>query len=210
MPIFQTIWCQRECSNDGQSVISSLFQGEHRHRIMCNKCLHESISLEPFTILSLSLPSSGGCTLADLLQHYYEDSSVDYRCPECGVSGKNTQKSEIWKVPPMLILHFNRFEYNVSARKKQNYESFPLEGLSLAEYAAKEDSTLTHYNLYGVSNHYGTIDGGHYTSFCKPFDEKVWYKFDDQNVTKLTVPVNSSAAYLLFYESAHTDSMKLT
>ena len=201
---------QGECSNDGISVITSLFQGEHRHRIICNNCLHESISLEPFTILSLSLPSSGGCTLADLLRRCYEDSSVDYMCPECRILGKNTRKSEIWKVPPMLILHFKRFEYDVSARKKQNYVSFPLEDLSLAEYAAKEDSILTRYNLYGVSNHHGSIDGGHYTSFCKPCDEKVWYKFDDQNVTKLTVPVNSSAAYLLFYESAHTENMKLT
>ena len=75
------------------------------------------------------------------------------------------------------------------------------------EYTGKEDSILAYYNLYGVSNHYGTLDGGHYTSFCKPRDEKIWYEFDDQNVTKLTVPVNSSAAYLLFYESAHIDCM---
>ena len=201
---------QRECFNNGQSVISSLFQGEHRHKIICNKCLHESISFESFTILSLSLPTSGGSTLADLLQCYYEDSSVDYRCLECEILGKNIRKTEIWKVPPMLILHFNRFEYNISARKKQNYISFPLEELSLVEYTAKDDNILAYYNLYGVSNHYGTLDGGHYTSFCKPRDEKIWYKFDDQMVTKLTVPVNSSAAYLLFYESAHIDSMTLT
>ena len=193
--------------NDGQSFISSLFQGENRHKMICNNCLHESISFEPFFILSLSLPSSGGCTLADLFQRYYEDSSVDYKCPECEISGKNTRKSEIWKVPPMLILHFNRFEYNTSAKKKENYISFPLEELSLVEYTGKEDSFLAYYNLYGVSNHYGTLDGGHYTSFCKPRDEKIWYEFDDQNVTKLTVPVNSSAAYLLFYESAHIDCL---
>ena len=36
-------------------VISLLFQGEHRHVMACRNCHHKSMTLEPFTILSLSL-----------------------------------------------------------------------------------------------------------------------------------------------------------
>ena len=51
------------------SVISLLFQGEHRHVIAYGNCHHKSMTLEPFTILSLSLPASGKCTLANLLEN---------------------------------------------------------------------------------------------------------------------------------------------
>ena len=43
----------------------------------------------------------------------------------------------------------------------------------------------TRYNLHAVSNHYGTMHGGHYTAFCKSVYDKKWYKFDDQYVTEM-------------------------
>ena len=55
------------------SVISLLFQGEHRHVIVCGNCHHKSMTLEPFTILSRSLPANGKCTLANLLENYYKE-----------------------------------------------------------------------------------------------------------------------------------------
>ena len=195
---------QKNANGDGQSIVTSLFQGEHRCRVICDACFHESLIFEPFTIITLSLPPKGGCTLEDLLQHYYEDSKVEYICPECRKTGTGTRKIDIWRVPPVIILHFNRFEYEVSARKKQNMISFPLEKLSFINHTAEEHKEIAVYNLIGVSNHFGTMNGGHYTSFCKSYAEKVWYNFNDQNVTKLTTSkVNTSAAYLLFYESAN-------
>ena len=195
---------QKNSNGDGQSIVTSLFQGEHRCRVICDACFHESLIFEPFTIITLSLPPKGGCTLEDLLQHYYEDSKVEYICPECRKTGTGTRKIDIWRVPPVIILHFNRFEYEVSARKKQNMISFPLEKLSFINHTAEEHKEIAVYNLIGVSNHFGTMNGGHYTSFCKSYAEKVWYNFNDQNVTKLTTSkVNTSAAYLLFYESAN-------
>ena len=66
------------------SVISLLFEGEHRHVIACGNCHHKSMTLEPFTIVSLSLPASGKFTLANLL----EECSIDYNCPKCNIGGK--------------------------------------------------------------------------------------------------------------------------
>lgn len=62
----------------------------------------------------------------------------------------------------------------------------------------------TNFDLYGVSNHYGTMDGGHYTGFCKSSITKTWYKFDDHEVYELSrESVRSSAAYILFYEASN-------
>lgn len=55
-----------------------------------------------------------------------------------------------------------------------------------------------------MSNHYGTMDGGHYTAFCKSSLNKQWYKFDDHEVYELSrESVRSAAAYLLFYEASN-------
>lgn len=76
---------------------------------------------------------------------------------------------------------------------------FPLQQLKLVNHSAEDNNKLGIFNLYGVSNHYGTVHGRHYTSFCKSYIENVWHNFDDHNVTKLsTSNLNSSATYLLF------------
>lgn len=87
--------------------------------------------------------------------------------------------------------------------KKQNYLQFPLENMEMTPYIARAElraATPKTYQLYAVSNHYGSMEGGHYTAFCKSANYGRWYKFDDQVVTPLdTSNVVSSAAYILFY-----------
>ena len=57
------------------------------------------------------------------------------------------------------------------------------------------------YDLYAVSNHFGGLDGGHYTAYCKnPVNQK-WYNFDDSDVSSLrSSETNTKAAYVLFYK----------
>ena len=172
--------------------------------IACGNCHHKSMTLEPFTILSLSLPASGKCTLANLLKNYYKECNIDYNCPKCNKGGKCVRRIFIQRLPPILILHLNRFEYNISARKKQNYVDFPLRQLSLREHALS-NANLASYDLCAVSNHHGTMNGGHYASYCKPPQGDVWYQCDAKTVTKLRMPVKTSTAYLLFYDSVHAD-----
>lgn len=38
------------------------------------------------------------------------------------------------------------------------------------------------YDLYAVSNHYGGLDGGHYTAYCKNPVANEWFDFDDSQV----------------------------
>ena len=62
------------------------------------------------------------------------------------------------------------------------------------------------YNLTAVTNHVGSLFGGHYTADCLNSDVGMWYHFNDDRVQKKrqaeeTVDVvNQRSAYLLFYE----------
>ncbi|KAH0619986.1 hypothetical protein JD844_014469 [Phrynosoma platyrhinos] len=53
-----------------------------------------------------------------------------------------------------------------------------------------------------LENHFGDLDGGHYTSFCKHTLTQSWYNFDDSQISEIPESsVQTSAAYLLFYSS---------
>ena len=56
------------------------------------------------------------------------------------------------------------------------------------------------YDLIGVSNHFGSLNGGHYTASCKNANTGKWFNFNDSSVNPCSKSqVVSSAAYLLFY-----------
>jgi ubiquitin C-terminal hydrolase len=67
---------------------------------------------------------------------------------------------------------------------------------------AKEGKSGTTYNLYAVSNHVGSLSGGHYTAFCKNPISNTWYLFDDRHVVKVADKkhITGNAAYVLFYK----------
>ena len=66
--------------------------------------------------------------------------------------------------------------------KRQTNVHFPLGNFDMSKFVigSKKPSP---YNLYAVSNHYGSMQSGHYTAFCKNIYDKKWYKFDDSDVT---------------------------
>ena len=63
------------------------------------------------------------------------------------------------------------------------------------------------YDLYGVSNHYGSLNGGNYTAYVKNIVSGKWYDMNDGSCSELRDNgVVSSAAYLLFYRRRDWDS----
>jgi hypothetical protein len=79
---------------------------------------------------------------------------------------------------------------------------FPVEDLDIKQFV-KTNCELkgisTKYDLYAVVNHYGSLNGGHYTSMGKNIDGK-WYNFNDASVSELSRKrIQSDAAYVLFY-----------
>jgi ubiquitin carboxyl-terminal hydrolase 8 len=106
-------------------------------------------------------------------------------------------------LPGHLIIHLKRFKYQGVWRDKINtYVDFPVENLELGSFAPSDGARDRHnYKLFGICNHTGTMDGGHYTAFGRHLDNNRWYKYDDQDVREIqdTSTLKSSSSYILFY-----------
>jgi len=44
------------------------------------------------------------------------------------------------------------------------------------------------YKLYGVINHYGELDSGHFTAIIKSIDDNKWYCCNDNDITEIHHP----------------------
>uniref|UniRef100_A0A8C0QIR6 Ubiquitin carboxyl-terminal hydrolase n=2 Tax=Chelonoidis abingdonii TaxID=106734 RepID=A0A8C0QIR6_CHEAB len=190
-----------------ESIIVALFQGQFKSTVQCLTCHKKSRTFEAFMYLSLPLASTSKCTLQECLRLFSKEEKLTdnnrFYCSHCKTRRDSLKKIEIWKLPPVLLVHLKRFSYDGRWKQKlQTYVDFPLESLDLSQYVIGPKSNLKRYNLFSVSNHYGGLDGGHYTAYCRNARKQRWYKFDDHEVFEISgSSVKSSAAYILFYTS---------
>ncbi|XP_067105290.1 ubiquitin carboxyl-terminal hydrolase 8 [Osmerus mordax] len=198
-------WSKHKLLNE--SIIVALFQGQFKSTVQCLTCHRKSRTFETFMYLSLPLASTNKCSLQDCLKLFSKEERLTDNnkvfCRHCKAHRDSTKKLEIWKVPPILLVHLKRFSYEGRWKQKlQTSVDFPQESLDLAQYVIGPKQNLKRYNLFGVSNHYGGLDGGHYTAYCKNAQKQRWYKFDDHEVSDIsTSSVKSSAAYILFFST---------
>ncbi|XP_041982812.1 ubiquitin carboxyl-terminal hydrolase 8 isoform X2 [Aricia agestis] len=191
-----------------ESLVLRLFYGQMRSTVRCTVCAAASVTYDSFSNLSLELPPRAPrCTLADCLKLYLNGETIPgWNCPNCKEKRDAVKKLDISRLPPVLVIHFKRFyvdpkEYMCNTyRKKQTFIDFPLEDLDMRQFSLQSSDNPSFYNLYAVSNHYGSMEGGHYTAYCKSSEFGKWHKFDDHVVTEIPPSeVKSSAAYILFY-----------
>ncbi|XP_009951055.1 PREDICTED: ubiquitin carboxyl-terminal hydrolase 8 isoform X1 [Leptosomus discolor] len=190
-----------------ESIIVALFQGQFKSTVQCLTCHKKSRTFEAFMYLSLPLASTSKCTLQECLRLFSKEEKLTdnnrFYCSHCKTRRDSLKKIEIWKLPPVLLVHLKRFSYDGRWKQKlQTSVDFPLETLDLSQYVIGPKNNLKRYNLFSVSNHYGGLDGGHYTAYCKNAAKQRWFKFDDHEVSEISASsVKSSAAYILFYTS---------
>lgn len=72
----------------------------------------------------------------------------------------------------MCSFNVDLYSSNATYKKKTNFVRFPLNEFDMSKYIAPSERQSprvqnTVFELYGVSNHYGEINRGHYTAFCK-------------------------------------------
>ncbi|XP_035723560.1 ubiquitin carboxyl-terminal hydrolase 8-like [Vespa mandarinia] len=195
-----------------ESIISELFFGQLRSTITCSSCQKDSTTYETFNSLTMSLPHTNRCTLDDCIQRFVTGQKVvGWKCPKCQAPREATKKFDFIKLAPIIVIHLNRFAESGGWLEKRNTTvDFPLKEFNLKPYliidhdAPMNNARFCTYNLYAMSNHYGTMEGGHYTAFCKNSVQNKWYKYDDQTVTEVSpsqVKSQNNSAYLLFYTS---------
>uniref|UniRef100_A0A8C2YY69 Ubiquitin carboxyl-terminal hydrolase 8 n=1 Tax=Cyclopterus lumpus TaxID=8103 RepID=A0A8C2YY69_CYCLU len=196
-------WSKHKLLNE--SIIVALFQGQFKSTVQCLTCHRMSRTFETF--MYLSLPLTLNRCIKDCLRLFSKEEKLTDNnkvfCRHCKAHRDSTKKLEIWKVPPIVLVHLKRFSYEGRWKQKlQTAVDFSLDTLDLTQYVIGPKQTVKKYCLYGVSNHYGGLDGGHYTAYCKNALKQRWYKFDDHEVTDIsTASVKSSAAYILFYSA---------
>lgn len=115
--------------------------------------------------------------------------SDKWYCCKCKDHVVARKKMEVYQAPDHLIIHLKRFSHSrgmFGSRKINDLIGFPVEGLNMSPYVInKPGQSKVMYDLYAVSNHFGSMGGGHYTAYAKnPLFGK-WYDFDDSTVSKI-------------------------
>ena len=137
-----------------------------------------------------------------------------WKCPKCNKNSQASKKIELFNMPKILIIHLKRFNNN---KKINTFIDFPLTNLDINKYINKNrninDTQGLKYDLFGVINHYGSMDYGHYTSFCKNIDDNKWYEYNDRVVNEILSEkeyetIVNPNAYILFYREHNCDLIK--
>mmetsp|Transcript_18066 Transcript_18066/g.23320 ORF Transcript_18066/g.23320 Transcript_18066/m.23320 type:complete len:550 (-) Transcript_18066:150-1799(-) len=194
-----------------KSIIVDIFQGQMRSCLTCLVCGHSNVRFEPF--MYLSLPMADSCeSLEDCMELYLAPEKLSgenqWYCSHCKTHVNAMKKTDIWILPPILIVHLKRFrfdDFGNAGCKNEAPIDYPIRDWDLRPYVKSRAgvSARPSYDLYAVSNHHGGLGGGHYTAYAKSrLDEESWYGFNDSRTTPIserTLKSNQSSAYLLFY-----------
>lgn len=102
----------------GKSYLVDLLQGQLRSSLTCLRCGHCSQRFEAF--LYLSVPVDLKMTfITDALARHLEAETLagdeQWYCERCCKKVDARKKIDLWKLPPVLILHLKRFEFNAKS-----------------------------------------------------------------------------------------------
>jgi len=164
-----------------------------------------SSSPEPYFMINLSMPMNNKSpTLIDCFDLYVSGETLEgdnaWYNEDIGHKQNVQKKISYWSMPNILVIDLKRINSVNHNNKNQTLVTFPLIDLDLSKYIIgyKKESYI--YDLYGICNHSGGTQGGHYTSFVKNANGK-WYHFNDTNVNEITNHNNliTPMAYCFFY-----------
>ncbi|KAI0296552.1 hypothetical protein B0F90DRAFT_1811293 [Multifurca ochricompacta] len=201
------------------SIVVDFFQGQFRNRLECLTCHKTSTTYNTFMYLSLPIPSTKNnkvdiqqCLDAFVKTEVMEKSDA-WNCPR-------DQDTFTFPTAAVLLIHFKRFSFKGPFTDKiEKHIDFPLKGLDLTNYMppplppgidrtgaqtyALDDPRLQvppyKYDLYAVTNHFGSLSSGHYTAFIA--SRGGWLYCDDSRVTSAnSKEVVGKPAYVLYYK----------
>ncbi|RSH85154.1 ubiquitin-specific protease doa4 [Saitozyma podzolica] len=184
------------------SFIVDLFQGQYRNRLECLTCHKTSTTYDPFMYVSLPLPlGKKAVVVQELIDEFVKAEVMEkedaWNCPRCKVPRRASKTLTIARLPPVLLIQLKRFttQNGVFWDKSETPVIFPVNGLDMSRYVPRRQPTGKEdlddprtqvapfkYDLYGVSNHMGTLSSGHYTAYVK--SSKGWMFCEDSKIAK--------------------------
>ncbi|KAJ1504673.1 hypothetical protein HMI55_001922, partial [Coelomomyces lativittatus] len=185
-------------------IILDLFAGQLLSSLRCFECHYVSTTFDVFWDLSVPLNKSPlhACTLQACLSEFSKQEELEkterYFCPKCRKKQKSSKQLQVYRLPPILVIHLKRF--NSSYRKLTTPVSFPLVNLDVSMITTAP--TEVRYALISVLHHSGSLMGGHYVASV--FHKNHWYRLNDAYV-QLIPPEHVMTqvmhdAYVLFYQ----------
>ncbi|KZT67329.1 cysteine proteinase [Daedalea quercina L-15889] len=215
------IWRMR---ND--SLVVDFFQGQFRNRLECLTCHKTSTTYNTFMYLTLPIPTGRALSKVSLYQcldafvkEEVMEKSDAWNCPHCKTMRKATKTLSLSRLPPVLLIHLKRFSSKGHFTDKiETFVDYPLKNLELTNYMppplppgvhnggqqlSRDDPRAQippyRYDLYGVTNHFGTLSSGHYTAFIS--SRGGWLYCDDSRISQADPKdVVGKPAYMLFYK----------
>ena len=162
------------------------------------------VEQDAFSRSSYRTDSAERLTLEECLAEFFVEEELEssLRCDgkACERQRQMTKQFRFESLPSVLIIQLKRFSHENGFRQKVNtFVQYPLEALDLSAFVSSPSAQSCLYDLVAVSNHIGSIYGGHYTAFARR--DGGWFEFNDSLVTKVysTGDLISPNAYLLFY-----------
>jgi ubiquitin C-terminal hydrolase len=192
---------------DNYSIIAELFGGlslTEIYDINTNQLLSDKP--EWFTTLLLPIPFSREnerISLYDCINKYLEEEILEGEHKWYNEKRKEKQvvkkKTKFWKLPKIMIITLKRFE-GMPPRKNNKFIDIEKDNLDLNNCCYKYMDKNFRYELFGIINHIGRLNGGHYYCSIKNNDNGKWYTFNDTSVFEENVnKVITEKAYCMFY-----------
>ena len=196
--IFRYLLFMEYLNEKEKSIITDLFYFTILPTLKC-ECNCENYPFQQLLDIPLLIPENALITnIYNLLNNFFKNETVEKYCEKCKKQTKNSKQTKIARPPEILNLCIQRFQDE--QQKNECYIEFP-DILDLAEFIDNdlEYHGETMYYLFGIINHQGTMEFGHYYSYIK-INNNDWYEFNDEEVKKLNaIDYNSSSVYSLFY-----------
>ena len=195
---FHENFIQRE-----KSFIVDLFYAQALTIFTC-ECKAEIYSFQKILDFPLLFPENkynDVLSVYDLLKLYFKTEYIDFEviCERCKKKTKHKKEIKISRAPEILILSLQRID-EIKKKKLDYLVNFPLT-LDIYEFMEHDcgyDKDCK-YELFGIINHMGRINSGHYYSYIK-LENKEWFEFNDSKVMQIdNLSDTSESAYALFY-----------
>jgi ubiquitin C-terminal hydrolase len=209
--------------SENNSKISQLFHGEIESEVECRQCEKPVKTYDSFGFLPLPIPdsskSSSTCHIDDCFDEFCKTEHIDqygkWFCEKCGELTNAKKSIKLWKLPQILIIQLKRFDYDLRSYAKINTRvTYPLKSLDVNYHVSDsnpEKDKSIRYDLVAVSNHWGSLLGGHYTTYGKTNQTNKWYLYDDTWVDPIDsdrVSKNANA-YVLIYQQIQPESTRV-
>ena len=195
---FHKNFSQRE-----KSIITETFYAQIVNIFIC-ECKAEIYSFQKILDFPLLFPgdiNNNNITLYELLKYHFENELINFetKCEKCHKKSTHKKELKISRPPEILILSLQRID-EITQKKLRYKVEFPqiLDIFEFIDHDCGFDRECK-YHLFGIINHIGSIDSGHYYSDIK-IENKDWIEFNDSKVSNIEkISDNSEYVYALFY-----------